>query len=65
MKKYKLIILHSGMNRYRDTIYANGYIMNDGAYKFFVNENPGNGGVMQQRITCLFPINLTIIESIE
>jgi hypothetical protein len=53
------------MSRYHDTVYANGYIMNDGAYKFFVNENPGNGGVMQQRITCLYPICSTIINSIE
>ena len=61
MRTYEIRVLYSGA--YLDgTIRADGFYMRDGAYHFY-DKNKDNPN--EPIVKCLYPINLTIIESIE
>lgn len=60
MKTYEIRVLYSGA--YLDgTLQADGFYMRDGAYHFY-NTDKKHPNI--QNLLCLYPIGLTIIESI-
>jgi hypothetical protein len=72
MKKYNLLvasimqIYNSAGTLAESSIIADGYWVENGAYHFFKFEGEQDDDGFRNRIVqCIYPINLTIIKSIE
>jgi hypothetical protein len=69
MNKYNLTIVHPGMSRYSDYVFADKFETKDGVYMFYVKIDPDRNiyesGEQIYRLKSVYPINITIIEKIE